>query len=107
MAQKANDPTGVSAPCRVEVQSEIPPKDQKMNKTEHSRPQAKVPVPIQLLRTVDVLGKAKDLTEAVYMACSSLEDNVAKLALQAVVSCLDTSLSDALSRVELAREDLA
>lgn len=66
-----------------------------------------VSVKVQLLRTSELASLAKDLNEAVYMACGSIEGTAEKHALQAVVDYLHRKLTELSDMIETAREDCA
>ena len=61
---------------------------------------------VRLARVSDVLATAKDLNEAIHMACGYVSDGIAKAALQAVSDCLREKLSEAHEALEGVREDL-
>ncbi|GMB83413.1 hypothetical protein NN6n1_41960 [Shinella zoogloeoides] len=61
---------------------------------------------LTLLRVGDVLATAKDLNEAIHMACGYIEHDPSKAAIQAVANCLEAKLSQALEMIEGAREAL-
>jgi hypothetical protein len=60
----------------------------------------------QLLRAQDVLSTAKDLNEAIHMACGCIPGDEEKCALQAVSDCLRDRLSEVLNMIEMVREEL-
>ncbi|NLS07636.1 hypothetical protein HGP14_30700 [Rhizobium sp. P32RR-XVIII] len=102
---KLNDPAATAiAPGHGSI---IPEKDMKMNEHSNTTAAAKVPVSIQLLRASDVLATAKDLNEAIHMACGYISVDPEKCAIQAVSDALGSKLSEALHMIEVAREELA
>ncbi|MGV2104387.1 hypothetical protein [Rhizobium sp. 21-4511-3d] len=61
---------------------------------------------IKLVRAYENLAVGKDLCEAIYMACGSMEDDRSKTAIQAVSDCLKDVISQVLDAIEEVREDL-
>lgn len=59
-----------------------------------------------LLDAEDIFAAAKDLNEAIYMACGHIENDIEKSAIQAVSIALHSKLSAGLMLIEQAQEAL-